>query len=206
MKQNLSLIFNGILGVAVIILFILHFSDFSNKSVTQQKNKKGDKKEIANQLPIAYIDIDTLLSNYKFAKDANDQLLSKSQKSQAEFSKKMTKWQKEGVEFQRKLQSNSFLSRERAEKENARLMQERQSLEELDANLSQALIDEQKKMNLQLRDTIDMFLKEYNLDKKYQLILSNTMNDNVLSSEPSYNITSEVVDLLNARYEKRLEK
>ena len=57
-------------------------------------------------------------------------------------------------------------------------------------------------MNEQLRDTINMFLKEYNKDKKYQVILSNTMNDNVLSSEPGYNITSEIVDLLNARYNK----
>ncbi|MBN1462386.1 MAG: OmpH family outer membrane protein [Paludibacteraceae bacterium] len=202
MRQNLSYIFNAILGVAVIILFVLHFSDSCSVSTKTEKSKKQKAADCSQQIPIAYIDIDTLLLNYNFAKDANARLLSKSERSQAEFNKKMSQWQKEGAEFQRKYETNSFISRERAEQENTRLMKKRQELEELDAKLTQELMEEQKKMNEQLRDTINLFLKEYNKDKKFQVILSNTMNDNVLSSEPGYNITSEIVELLNARYNK----
>lgn len=202
MKQYLSLIINGIFGVAIVILFILHFCG-SSCGTNNQKGKTLNKAESVQVLPIAYINIDTLLLNYNFAKDAYAKLLDKSERTQVDFNKKMTQWQKEGAEFQRKYQSNSFLSRERAEQENARLMKKRQELEELDAKLSQEFMEDQKKMNNQLIDTINIFLKDFNKNKKYQLILSNTaLNNNVLSSDSIYNITSEVIELLNGRYIK----
>jgi outer membrane protein len=60
-------------------------------------------------------------------------------------------------------------------------------------------------MNEQLRDSIYKFLQEYNKDHKYQMILSNTMNDNIMVADNAYNITNEVVELLNAKYVKAEE-
>lgn len=203
MKKNLSLIINAVLAVAVIVLFILHFScgtcSVDKKAESKSKNAKV-KTEISNS--IAYINVDSLLLNYNFAKEANEKLLARSEKSQSQVSKQMNQWQKEAAEFQRKVQSNSFLSRERAEQENARLMKKRQELEALDGKLTKELMDEQKRMNDQLKDTINAFLKEYNVTHKYQVILSNTMNDNILYAQEGCNITSEVVEMLNARFSK----
>ena len=61
-------------------------------------------------------------------------------------------------------------------------------------------MEDQQSMNQQLRDSIYAFLARYNKDKKYQVILSNTMNDNILLSDPAYNITNEVVEALNKEY------
>lgn len=202
MKQYLSYIINGILGIAVVILFILHFTDSSSVSTSSERNKKNKKIESVGDLPIAYINIDTLLLNYNFAKDAQFQVLSKGKKAELMLNQKLTKWQDEAAEFQRKYQSNSFLSKDRAEQENNRLMKKRQELEQLGMKLREEQMTAEKNMYKQLNDTIDGFLKEYNKDKKYQIILSNTMSDNVLYSEEGYNITSEVIDLLNARYVK----
>ncbi len=200
MRQYLSLIINGILGVAVIILFALHFSSSKPESVNANKSK-GVVSGVT--LPIAYIDIDTLLTNYSFAKDASASLVEKTERAQLNFSKKMNQWQKEGAEFQRKLQSNSFLNRERAEQENARLMEKRQDLEELGSKLEQEYLISQKKIDDQLTDTLRIFLKEYNENGKYQLILSNSaLYKNVLSADTVYNITSEIIELLNERYIK----
>ena len=55
-------------------------------------------------------------------------------------------------------------------------------------------------MSEELRDTINSFLKEFNKDGKYQLILSNTSSDNVLYATPGYDITNEVTKLLNERF------
>lgn len=203
MKKYLSLIINAVLVVAVAVLYVLHFCNGScavdGKPAASKKLKKVNPEEL---VAIAYINVDSLLLNYSFAKEANEKLLSRSEKSQAQIAKQMNLWQKEAGEFQRKIQSNSFLSRERAEQENARLMKKRQDLEQLDGKLTQELMKEQKRMNEQLKDTINVFLKEYNKTHKYQVILSNTMNDNVLYAEDGYNITSEVVELLNARNKK----
>jgi outer membrane protein len=207
MKQYLLYVINGVLVVAVIILYVLHFTGSSSKEESEIPSTRKDAKGINRDqlIPIAYINVDSLLLKYNFAKEANERLLSKSQRSQAELNKQMNQWQKEASDFQRKVQNNSFLSRERAEQENARLMKRRQELEQLDGKLSQELMQEQKKMNEQLKDTINTFLKYYNKKRKYQVILSNTMNDNVLYAKEGYDITSEVIDLLNARYKKKGE-
>lgn len=208
MKQYLLYILNGILAVAVIVLYILHFT--CKPSANDDDNipavSKNAKRINADQyLPIAYINVDSLLLKYSFAKEANERLLSKSERSQAELNRQMNQWQREAADFQHKVQNNSFLSRERAEQENARLMKRRQELEQLDTKLSQELMQEQKKMNEQLKDTINTFLKQYNKKRKYQIILSNTMNDNVLYAKDGYDITSEVIEILNSRYKKEKE-
>ena len=103
-------------------------------------------------------------------------------------------------EFQRKLEANAFLSRERAEQEQSRLLKRQQELQELDGKLSQQLMQVQQKMSEQLRDTINAFLKEYNKDNKYEIIISNTSSDNILFAAEGYDITSEITKLLNERY------
>ena len=54
-------------------------------------------------------------------------------------------------------------------------------------------------MSEELRDTINKFMKEYNKNNKYEIIISNTSNDNVLFAAKGYDITAEVTKLLNER-------
>ena len=103
-------------------------------------------------------------------------------------------------EFQRKIENNAFLTRERAEQEQQRLLQKQQELQELDARLSQELMNEQQKLNEQLRDTVVAQLKVFNKDKGYQIIYSNTLGDNILLANDIYDITAEVLDYLNKNY------
>jgi outer membrane protein len=57
----------------------------------------------------------------------------------------------------------------------------------------------QQKMSEQLRDTINAFMKEYNKDSKYEMIISNTSSDNILYASKGYDITEEVTKMLNER-------
>jgi outer membrane protein len=75
-----------------------------------------------------------------------------------------------------------------------------QELQELDGKLSQQIMEVQQKMSEQLRDTINAFLKEYNKDKKYEIIISNTASDNILYADKAYDITNEVIAGLNKSY------
>ena len=58
-------------------------------------------------------------------------------------------------------------------------------------------MQEQVKMQMQMADSINNFIKEYNKNKKYEVISNNT---STLYIDPSYDITNEVVDMLNKRY------
>lgn len=195
---------NIFLFIAVVILFTLQLkckSDCCHDNIPVSCCAADSAGQVKFQ--VAYIQVDSLLTNYQFAKQANESLLKKSESSRAQLQRRMQEWQKEAAEFQNKLQNNAFLSRDRAEAENNRLLKKRQDLEQLDERLTKELLQEQQKLNEQLKDTVNIFLAEYNKTHKYKMILANTVNDNVLFAEKECDITKDVVDQLNARFEKK---
>ena len=196
--KNLSLIINVVLAVAVIVLFVLVLGNKSNSVANQSVT--GKNQVTSGKLPIAYVNVDSLLLHYEFAKESNESLIKKQEDSRLKINTLARQLQNEMGDFQRKLENNAFLSRDRAQQEQTRLQKKQQDLQELDGSLSKQLVQVQQKMSEQLRDTINNFMKEYNKDHKYQLIISNTSSDNILYAEKAYDITAEVTKLLNERY------
>lgn len=202
--KNVSLVINAVFAVLIIILFALVLGDKDKKVKTEAATLTDSTSTGSLEtLPIAYINVDSLLLNYQFAQQANEVLIKKEEDSRLAFNTKARQLQVEVSDFQRKLENNAFLSRDRAEKEQTRLMQKQQDLQDLDNKLTEELFKEQQKVNEQLRDTINNFLEEYNRDKKYEVIFSNTTGDNILKANPKYDITKEVVDMLNKRMQKK---
>jgi len=199
--KNVSIIINAVMAVAIVILFVLVLTNKSNP-ITKQLTT-GKDVAISGKLPIAYINIDSLLLHYQFAKDANESLIKKQEDSRLTINTKARQLQVEMAEFQHKLENNAFLSRDRAEQEQTRLQKKQQDLQALDGDLSKQLVQIQQKMSEQLRDTINAFMKQFNKDHKYQIILSNTSSDNILYAEKGYDITAEVTKLLNERFAAR---
>jgi len=197
----ISLVLNGILLIAVIILFYLVLGKESNKPANMVM--KAGNSTVSGSLPIAYVNVDSLLLNYTFAKNANESLIKKQEDSRLTLNSRARQLQVEMSEFQRKLENNAFLSRERAEAEQSRLMKKQQDLQQMEGAMSQQLMEQQQKMSEQLRDTINAFMKDFNKDNRYQMIISNTANDNVLYAGKSYDITSEVITKLNERFGKK---
>ena len=198
--KNLSLILNGVLLVAVVVLFFLVLGRGTVKEVAPGL-KSGDSSKVTT-LPIAYVNIDSLLLNYTFAKNANESLIKKQEDSRSTINGRARQLQTEMSEFQRKLENNAFLSRERAEAAQTEILKKQKDLQDMDGKLSQQLMEQQQKMSEQLRDTINAFMKDYNKDGKYQMIISNTANDNILYAGKAYDITADVIKELNARYTK----
>lgn len=199
--KNVLLVINAVLAVAVVVLFVLVLG---NKTPERQESQVAMNESLSSaSLPIAYVNVDSLLLNYQFAKDANEVLIKKEEDSRLTFNTKARQLQNEVAEFQKKLENNAFLSRERAEREQTRLMEKQQELQELEAKLSQDLFTQQQKVNEQLRDTITNFLKVFNQNKKYEMIISNTANDNILHADKKYDITRQVIDELNKRCQKK---
>jgi len=195
MKQ-VSTVLNKVGLVAVIILFL---SSCTNSGNDQAKGVAGAAQS-DEFFPFAYINTDSLLLNYTFAKEVNEQLMSKEEASRADFNEKANVFRQDAVEFQRKVENNGFLSMERAQKEQQRLAQKEQELQQLNQQLSNELMVEQDKLNRQLRDTLMNYLEEYSKENPYKVILSNTLGDNVLYAAPGVDITNEIVEALNARH------
>ncbi|MCK5170748.1 MAG: OmpH family outer membrane protein, partial [Bacteroidales bacterium] len=76
MKQ-LSLIINGVLVIAVAALFFLNFSTKGELKELKEgmTNTKAVNTSGSSNANIAYINIDSLLFNYRLSEDLNDDIL-----------------------------------------------------------------------------------------------------------------------------------
>ena len=154
----------------------------------------------STNMKIAYVEVDSLLTKYRYWNELNELMIQKEENIRTTLNEKAKELDGEMREFQRKIENNGFASRERAEQENARLLQKQRDLQQLQEKLYTELQAENQKNSLQLRDSINSFLKIYNQTKGYSLIISNTQLDNLLFADKSLDITQEIVDGLNARY------
>ncbi len=200
--KNLSVVLNSVLLIAVVVLFVLHFS--SEKVESGEGGENGTTSSV--DFPLAYINTDSLLIKYDYAKLLKEKMIKKEESSRADFNEKAKVFQQDLREHQRKLQNNGYLSLDRAQKEEQRLAKANQDLQDLNKRLTNELMAEQNKINAELRDTLINYLKEYNKAKGYKVILSNTMGDNILYSEPGVDITDDIVKALNERYNKSKKK
>ncbi|MBZ4657011.1 MAG: hypothetical protein JG771_147 [Methermicoccus sp.] len=199
MKNTYSYVIGGIIAVAVVVLYILFFT--SRTSLNSDKNGAVfNLSDSTVTLPIAYVNIDSLLSNYNFAKDLNEALIRKEESRRATINQKQREMQTAAQEFERKRQNNAFLSQDRAQQEYDRIMRMQQEYEQTANRLSQEFALEQQKLNFQMEDTIKVRLEEFNKNKKYEIIFSNRGTGTILYSDKKYDITKEVVDFLNKKY------
>lgn len=191
-------------GIAALIA-IFTFAQCSNPSQSAPASPIGESAGTAN-MKIAYVEIDSLLLQYNFWKDVNEEMIKKEENVRATLTQKARELEKEAQEYQRKYETNAFVSQERAQQEYARINKKQQDLQALQARLTDELEKESAKSNLILRDSINAFLKEYNKAKGYSMIISNTGFDNLLYANPVYNITKDIIEGLNIRYAKTPKK
>lgn len=207
--NKISIIVESILAAAVVALFILFFTfnPWAKKPANREVEAAGEL------LPIAVVNTDSILTHYTLAVEASDKLQSQYEESMVKldtkakaFQKEYETFQKDVLDFQRKVEANAFLSRERAESEQAKLqkkeqqlMAKQQDLENLRQKLSADFMNEQAALTQQLQDSVQAYLREYNADGHIHIIL----NDAVLMNKVAgYDITDEVIEALNARYKK----
>ena len=205
--NKIQIIINSVLAAAVVALFIVFFT------VTPRANTPVKAEVVVDSelLPIAIINTDSILKHYTLAVESTDKLMSQYEASTVQldtkakaFQKEYETFQRDVMDFQRKLEANAFLSRDRAESEQKRLqnkeqqlLKKQQDLENLRQKLSNDFMEQQAELTAQLADSIRQYLKDYNADGHYHLILNDAA---MLDKVAGYDITSEVIDGLNARY------
>ncbi|MBR1878475.1 MAG: OmpH family outer membrane protein [Paludibacteraceae bacterium] len=197
--NKIQTVINCVLGAAVVALFLLFFLGKSDKPQAAAPLAVA----AGEQLPVAYVNLDSVLLNYTFAIEANDKLMTKQEDARLKLNTKANTLQREAADFQRKLENNAFLSRERAEAEQNKLIRKQQELQELEAKLTNEIMQQNQELNLQLADTLNTFLAEFNADGRYQIIFANTGKDNILQAADAYDVTEEVISQLNARCAKK---
>ena len=185
------------LAVAFVATAALTACDKSNPQM-DQKPENANKTAVAGELKIAYVEVDSIMSQYKFCKEYSLILQKKGQNIQNTLAKKQEALQAAVANFQQKVQQDAD-TREQAEAINAGLQKQGNDLQVLNQRLSTEFQNETDKFNKALRDSIQHYLAVYNKDKKYSIIFSK-QGDNLLYADKAYDITNEIIAGLNKAY------
>lgn len=212
MKNN-SLIINVVLGVAVVVLYILHFSG----GETQTSNTEGSpvsepikiesnegEQPVAVSSNIGYINIDSLQDKYSLYDEMLNKLKAKQTRYEREFSSKMKSFEDKVQEFQKNAATMSQFEGQMKQKE---LAEEEQKLYKLREDFAVKFQGEEMKLNEEFEKTVKEFIRKHNTEKNYDIIIgASQMGNIVLDYNQGIDITNTVVDGLNAEYNSGKQK
>jgi outer membrane protein len=184
------------LTFAVVILF---FIQCGNKEIKTSKEVIAGNDTTFSYLPIAFVDIDSLINHFDFYNGLANAYETKVSKQNASFNSSYQKFQSEVDNFNQKAQNNAFLSEERLLQEQTRLQRMKLDLEKKASQVEQELALEQKLIQQRLSDSLQIGIKEFNNPQKYQMILTKAGNS-ILYADERYNITNDVIEFLNKRF------
>lgn len=174
-----------------------------NKTTTPKENglpKAGEKREMATR--IAYVEIDSLMTQLEMCKEAKQRLEVKSESYRKELDAKSATFQKAYADFAQKMQSTGYASQAEYEAAQKKLQSMQENGAKLEQQYAEKLALEQEAFNQSLRDSLKAYIDILNADHRYTMILSKS-GDNVLYADPSLDITNEVIKGMNKRYKKQ---
>jgi outer membrane protein len=208
--KKLPIILSSIAFVGVIVLYILQFA--GNKTTKQTTSAAEKTIKTTTHLPkitgeglrIAYVNFDTLLQRYAYYEELKSEFEKKQKDMSAELDAKSRNLQNKFSKLQQEFDKGLITSFDAKEKQKE-LQTKQQELMQLRDQLSMRLAEEEQVMMRKLIHRIKSFLKNYNKELGYHIILSATFSDNVLYAVKQLNITDEVVEGLNEAYRKKKE-
>ena len=160
--------------------------------------EKSANQTAPTELKIAYVEVDSLMTQYTFCKEQSELLEKKSQNIQNTLNQKGQSLQAAAMKFQQDVQNNKY-TQQQAEAVQANLQKQQGDLQNLQQRLGAEFQAETEKFNKALRDSLNHYLAQYNKAKKYTLILTK-QGDNILYADKSFDITNDVIAGLNKAY------
>ncbi len=158
--------------------------------------EKTETKSLPN---IRYIDGDSVSAHYNLAKDFKEASLRAISKIDNARNAKGNEIQKFGASIEQKMRSNGYLSEESYNADMAKYNKMQQDAAVYIDNLQRTTEQELAQQQLQLNDSVENFIKQYNKTKGYDAILFKAAG---VYFNPDLDITKEIIDGLNARYNK----
>lgn len=191
--KNLSLILNGILIIAVAFLY------YNNFAGSDEADETINKSELSiDNLSIAYVNSDTLLTNYNYYEEVSKRLDEKRIKLQQEYTRRAEGLQRQIEDYQRTM-TNLTIAQARAVEED--LGRKRQNLLQYQETISQDLMREEASITQELYEKVSSFLKTYGDNNNLQVVLTYSAGSGLLYANDALNITEQVITGLNTLYD-----
>jgi len=210
MQNRILYIVNGVLVIAVGVLFFLHFSNKSGSTISSNDTDdttklpvlkpKIENNPLLKEAKVVYVNQDTLLKTCKYYQMLEKEIANRKAKLEANYKNRVSGFQSEMQGYQQK--ANQMTEDEMRAAQQTMQMKEQQIMSQ-----SQ---DEQGKMEKEVSTMhknidakITKFMKQYALKKGYRFILTYSSAGDILYANDSLDVTSEVVNGLNENYLKK---
>lgn len=200
MKSTSIKLFGSAMLIALVAL-----SSCSGNDSKKPSAPKGNIAAAANgQLPnYRYVDLDTILDHYNLAKDYNEEMLRMQTNMESTARQKESSLRNYANQVQKKYQNNTYLT----SSDQQAIQMEQQKIESMQnqaqremANLQNNYQTAAMKAQQTINDSIQKFIQEYNQTHGYDAIF---FKGATLYINPALDITKEVIEGLNARYNKK---
>lgn len=197
--KNVSLIISIVALATATVFGVLYLTD-------GEKKADANAEEVSNEVSaskgdIVYIDLDRILMEYDMANDLRSVVETKAQNIEAEVTRRGKKLENDVKAFQEKV-NKGLMTRSVAEVQQQKLMKQEQEFNNYAAQKQAEIQEEQVVMMNQLGDAIKTFLDNYNAEKQYAMILSNSGGAPVITADAALDITDDVLAGLNDEYIK----
>ncbi|OYT12132.1 MAG: hypothetical protein B6I18_01770 [Bacteroidetes bacterium 4572_112] len=149
---------------------------------------------------IAYVNTDSLMTQYKFYQDASDDIKTYETKIQKKYEYKARKLKEDYDKYIEQAKAGMLTLKQQQDTE-ASLQKQQQTLMQMEQSLGQQSAVQRQAISTAVTDTILSFLNGYRAEKNYTLILNYGSMSGLLSADKRLDITDDVVKRLNAKYD-----
>ena len=156
---------------------------------------------------IVFFNIDKVLENYDMANDLMSAFETKANNINQEVQRRVNKFQKDANDFQNKI-NKGLMTQSTAQVQSQKLAEQQASVENYANQKQQEIAEEQQVIMNQIMDAISEYVKEYNKEKQYALILNTSgsvISSPVVAGSDVLDITDDILVGLNAAYVKTKE-
>jgi outer membrane protein len=198
--KNLSLVLSSVSLVGVLVLLGMQLSgkkESKKPMIMQAKDSTGKMVNISG-MRVAYVDIDTLESQYTYFKARKEEFETRQKQIDAELEKMANSLQNDYVALQKKAQAGQLTETE-GEAAQQSLMKRQQEIEMKRQNLGAKYLKDQEDFNKELHDDLYSYIEEYNTDKGYDYILSYSKDGSILYANDAHDVTADIIIGMNER-------
>lgn len=169
------------------------------KSKTAQTESSSDVKAPLSNVRYYYFD-SINKDNYQLIADLEAKAQKSAKELESEAQKKQAELESMAKRIQEKVQNGGYLTQESYEKEMKEFQQKQQQAEMYMANLQNKAMSQSGTSMTALNDSLNNFIRDYNNVNHFDAVIPLTGGGYCL---PELDITSEIIEGLNARYTKK---
>jgi outer membrane protein len=166
--------------------------DSISSDIPVLKAEKGD---------IVFVRMDSIINSFDMYHDLRKLYEEDVTKADTDLRTKAGAFEKDVNEFREKTEKG-LMTRSQAEQEQGRLIQRQQRLEEEQNKIRNELAEKEMVLLNQIQNAIMVYVKKYNEEKGYSMIISTSGNSTVLYGNPGLDITADIIKGINEEYIK----